>query len=85
VTTQEGYILNLPRIRVGELRGPPVLLQHVDVVYRININSKLILMFAINVMLWLQDGITWLLLPSKSLLHFFWRIMGPNIAANIQL
>ncbi|KAL9316164.1 hypothetical protein ACSQ67_017165 [Phaseolus vulgaris] len=28
VTTQDGYILNLPRIRVGELRGPPVLLQH---------------------------------------------------------
>jgi len=38
-----------------------------DVVYRININSKLILKLAINVMLWLQDGITWLLLPSKSL------------------
>ncbi|KAL9298089.1 hypothetical protein ACSQ67_023985 [Phaseolus vulgaris] len=24
VTTQDDYILNLPRIRVGELRGPPV-------------------------------------------------------------
>ncbi|XP_027940052.1 triacylglycerol lipase 2-like isoform X2 [Vigna unguiculata] len=28
VTTQDGYVLNMPRIRVGELRGPPVLLQH---------------------------------------------------------
>ncbi|RDY10396.1 Protein disulfide isomerase-like 2-3, partial [Mucuna pruriens] len=28
VTTQDGYILNLPRIVVGESRGPPVLLQH---------------------------------------------------------
>jgi len=27
-----------------------------DVVYRININSKLILKLAINVMLWLQDA-----------------------------
>ncbi|KAL3035405.1 hypothetical protein AAZX31_02G250700 [Glycine max] len=28
VTTQDGYILNLARIRIRESRGPPVLLQH---------------------------------------------------------
>ncbi|KAL2583070.1 hypothetical protein GLYMA_14G050400v4 [Glycine max] len=28
VTSQDGYILNLARIRMGESRGPPVLLQH---------------------------------------------------------
>jgi len=75
VTTQDGYILNLPRIRVGELRGPPVLLQHgLFMVTKSFISNYvswiLLLMLAINVMLWLQDGITWLLLPSKQSLAF---------------
>jgi len=65
----------MPRIRVGELRGPPVLLQHgLFMVIKSFINNYmswiLLLMLAINVVLWLQDGITWLLLPSKQSLAF---------------
>nr|XP_007140618.1 hypothetical protein PHAVU_008G127300g [Phaseolus vulgaris]ESW12612.1 hypothetical protein PHAVU_008G127300g [Phaseolus vulgaris] len=75
VTTQDDYILNLPRIRVGELRGTLALLQYG--LYMVTktfiskyMSSILLLMLAINVMLWLQNSITWLLLPSKNSLAF---------------
>ena len=75
MTTQDDYILNLSRIRVGELRGTLALLQYG--LYMVTktfiskyMSSILLLMLAINVMLWLQNSITWLLLPSKNSLAF---------------